>query len=241
MSGFFKALRAYFQSFHLINRNGWWGWMLIPGLLSFLVMLFLIWLGFGAVEGILNQINAESWPNWTMQMGLASIIEALVKIIVVLLIFFSYKHIVLIISAPFLMILAEKVAAKLDLKAQKPIGAMESIWRALVLNAKFAVYSILWILLAFVASFIPLFGSLLFILISFLSQAYYSGAGLLDFGLEARGFGAESTMKVLDRNRSAVWGIGTCFTLTLMIPVLGWLLAPAYATVAGTILASDLD
>jgi CysZ protein len=84
--------------------------------------------------------------------------------------------------------------------------------------------------------FVNLFTSAAILLIS----SRYAGNGLMDFPLEYRGLSVKESVAWCRSHKATATGIGLGYQVFLMVPVLGWMFAPTFATVAGTLRAIEL-
>ena len=71
-------------------------------------------------------------------------------------------------------------------------------------------------------------------LATFVVQAYYNGILITDYSLERRDYSIQETNKYYKQNKSSMFAIGLGFMFLLLIPVVGWFLAPTYALVASS-------
>jgi CysZ protein len=73
----------------------------------------------------------------------------------------------------------------------------------------------------------------------FLTQARFLGYGLMDFPLENRGLTVDESDDFVSERAGLSVGIGGGYMLIMAIPFVGWMFAPTFGTVAGTIRAIE--
>lgn len=83
-------------------------------------------------------------------------------------------------------------------------------------------------------SLIPIIG-IIAPLLTFILQAYYNGILMTDYSLESEGYNQKESEKFYSQNKPIMFSIGLGFMLLLLIPVVGWFLAPTYALTASTL------
>ena len=83
-------------------------------------------------------------------------------------------------------------------------------------------------------SFIPVAGWLM-PLLALLVECYYFGYSMLDYTLHNNKYTMAETNYYISRHKGLAIGNGVAFYLLQCIPVVGWVTAPAYAIVAGTL------
>jgi CysZ protein len=83
-------------------------------------------------------------------------------------------------------------------------------------------------------SLIPLVGWIA-PMISLLVECYYYGFSMLDYSSERKRLSASESLRFIGRHKGLAIGNGMVFYMMHAVPVLGWLLAPAYAVVAATL------
>lgn len=241
MSGPFKAVRSYLKAIQLIRIHGWWGYVFAPGLISLFLVLTAVYFGFDFVNALFSGINYESWPEWTHAIWLPWLLRTLAKLVMLVIVFTTYKSLVLVISAPMLSVLAEKTAKVIGLTPSSPMEWPDSVSRSMWINIIYFTRSMFWFLLSLLAALIPFVGPILFTGINFSAQSFYAGAGLLDFGFEMKGYSSQKSQNMVNKHYGAVSGLGICFSLLLAIPFVGWFFAPPLGAIAGTILSAELE
>ena len=98
---------------------------------------------------------------------------------------------------------------------------------------------LLYTFLAWTLSFLPGVGVLISPPLILFINAYYGGFGLIDFTLERKRFSIKESFKFNQTHRGMTTGVGLGFVLLLMLPVIGWMMAPGYGTVAATLAAIE--
>lgn len=238
MFGFFKGLGTYRSAMDALNRYHLWGWVIGPGVISLLLG------GLAMAAGILYTDDlaawlAEQWPFETGEEVFEVAMNILAVIVTVVLVLLSLKYIVMVIVAPFMGTLSEKLEESIT---GKPIPdasfgqVMKDIGRALSIALRNIVRELFYILLITIAGlFIPVIGQIVSAILIFLVQSYYIGFGNIDCYLERKRYTVSDTVNFVNSYRWTIMGNGTGFMLLLLIPVVGLLLAPGLGTAAATI------
>lgn len=91
-----------------------------------------------------------------------------------------------------------------------------------------------------VLSFIPVLG-IVAPLLTFIVQAYYNGIILTDYTLERRGYSVRESLQFYEGGKDEMFAIGLGFMFLLLVPVVGWFLAPTYGLVASALLFLRLE
>lgn len=69
-------------------------------------------------------------------------------------------------------------------------------------------------------------------LLKFIVMAYYNGILITDYSLERRGISVPDSRRFFKQHKTALFALGLGFMFLLLIPVVGWFLAPTYGLVA---------
>lgn len=238
VSPFFAGLSTYLRVPGVLFKHGLWPYQLIPAVISLILTVALL-LGF-----YLSTAGFASWidsliviqTEW-LDTSVTVTITALVILLLVATFIFIHKHIILIILAPFLGKIAEETLRAIQGKEFQDSGLSlkESLVRSTSINLKYLGREILTNILFLACGIIPLIGSLLSACGMFLTQSRFLGYGLMDFPLENKGFSAEESDKFVRERTTLSMGIGAGYILLMAIPLVGWMFAPTFGTVAGTL------
>jgi CysZ protein len=147
-----------------------------------------------------------------------------------------FLSIFLIIGTPYLSFLSGKI--------QKLVTHKESnfswkkfyfeIIRGLNISIRNTVKQSLWFFLILGISFIP-YLEYITPLFGFIIQAYYNGILITDYTLEQKGYTIKESFEFYKTNKFAMFSTGLGFMFILLVPVVGWFLAPTYALVSASL------
>jgi CysZ protein len=237
------AIQSYAKAHQFINKHRLWKWIILPGLLY--AVLFVIGMYFflrssdGAVSYLSEILGIDKWLH-RQQSSVLSFFFILAGIVVRLILVFFYfslfKYIFLIIGSPLFAYLSEKTEAIMEGRefpfsfSQLLKDSMRGIKIALRNMMWQTVYSISILLL----SLFPLLGWIT-PLISFFVECYYYGFSMLDYSCERHQLSPSASIEYIGKRRGLAIGNGLVFYLMHGLPIIGWVLAPAYAVVAATI------
>jgi len=243
MRGLARGFSAYLRGFGLINRYGLWRYFLVPALLSLVLSLTIV---AGLVIGFDNfhdWIDAKIALQTKWLDAVISWSASILAVIALGAVFvFSHKHLVLVLLAPFLGRLAEMTVRGIEgEKFRQRLGFVDSIVRSAKVNTRSIALELLAGGVFFVVGLmVPIVGTLVSSVALLLIQNCFLGNGLLDFPLEYRGRSTAQSIAFCKQHRGVATGLGLGYFLTMLVPVVGWMLAPTLGTVAGTGLAMDL-
>lgn len=231
----FKGLKAYAGTFKLISKLGLWKYFGVPMLISVLVASSIIISAYAFADNFaiyISKLWRWEWGNQTFFL----ISEILSGILILVLGFILYKHIVMALSAPFMSPVSEKIEAHLlgiEAHTHRDTSISEQLWRGIRLNVRNLMMELLLTIPIILIGFIPIIGVFSTILL-FLVQAYYAGFGNMDYTLE-RHFKYEESIKFVKQHRGVAIGNGIVFILFLLIPIIGIILVlPLSVTAAST-------
>lgn len=225
------------RAMEIIRVRRLWGYVLLPGLLSLAFGAGIAFLAY-SVSGNLADVISRSYP-WEFGADFvgkaAAVLSAALIIAGALLI---YKYVILILVAPFMSPLSEKVEAYLEGKGELNVPfsiprAMRELVRGIRVGLRNILREILFTIALLIAAGIPLVGLLSGVAI-FVVQAYYAGFGNMDYTLE-RHMGVRDSVAFVRDYRGLAVANGTVFLLLLMVPFVGLFLAPSLCTVAATV------
>lgn len=235
------SVGAYVEAFPTLFKKGYRRYLALPILVYIGLLIGILWLMITNINRWLNFIL--SWFGYSL--GELESYSIIVVILLQIFMFFFmsslFKYATLIVLSPFLSFLSEKVEK--EATGQAPDFEMhqflKDVLRAIRINLlNFFKETVLTLLLAILA-FVPLVGLLSPFLI-FTVQSYFLGYGLMDYNAERWRWSFKDTDAWMRRNKGAVTTIGLIFHALFLIPILGWVFAPAWAVIAGTKVAMRL-
>ncbi|MDF1861403.1 MAG: EI24 domain-containing protein [Verrucomicrobiales bacterium] len=245
LSGVINGITIYFRVPRILFRYKLWPFQLLPAVISLFLSIALFWI-FYLVAGRFSEwmdglirVPIE-WLDQTITITMA----VLTFIALAAGFFFVHKHLVLIALAPFLGTIAEETmkAVKGDSYVKSDLGIVPSLGRSAQINLRYILREIVTNLGFLCCGIIPLFGSVVSATGMFLTQARFLGYGLMDFPLENRGLSVNESDRFAHQRKGLSVGIGAGYLLLMMIPFVGWMFAPTFGTVAGTLRAiEELD
>lgn len=231
----FKGIKAYAGTFKLISKLGLWKFFGIPMLISFLVASLILISAYTFSDNFayyISKLWIWEWGNDTFFI----ISEILSGILILVLGFILYKHIVMALSAPFMSPVSEKIEAHLlgvERHQHRNTSFSEQLWRGIRINIRNLVMELLLTIPLLLIGLIPIIGIISTVAL-FLIQAYYAGFGNMDYTLE-RHFKYDESIKFVKQHRGLAIGNGIVFMLFLLIPFIGIIFVlPLSVTAAST-------
>lgn len=228
---FGRGFSAYGEAHRILFKHGLGKYLLIPGLISLVYSVVYFVIAWRIAAGFPTE--ASDYPGWLAWMGDATV--WVVKFVywpaVIGLFLLTYKSVVQVVLSPVLSRLSEEVEHK-EFGGESPKTgfkeAMADIQRALVISVRNLVHELLY---GFLLGLVPVVGSFL----AFGLSCYYTGFNFMDYSLERRRMTVRQTVKFVHGHRGLATGLGFMCLLGMMVPVIGWMIMPTYATVAATV------
>ena len=234
---YFKAIRFIFN-----NKLGWF--FIFPLVLSILMVILGLEISGYYSDLIENRIfewidfqNKDSVFIRFLQSFLKGFIWVLFKVFFFFVFAYTGGYIVLIILSPVLAWLSEKVESKLTGK-DYPFNLkqfIKDVWRGIVLAIRNFLIEMIFIVVLFLISFIPVLGwlgGIFGIVVLFFMSAYFYGFSFIDYYVERRKLNVKQSVYFMRRHKGLAIGNGAVFSFTLLFPVVGSFLAPFLAIIA---------
>ena len=150
--------------------------------------------------------------------------------------FSLFKYIWLIIGSPVFAYLSEKTEALLE-GTEYPFS-WKQLFKDMLRGIKLALRNALWqtvyTISVLLLSFVPVVGWVTPV-ISLFTECYYYGFSMLDYSCERHKLSPSQSVAFISNRKGLAIGNGIVFYLMHLIPLVGWVFAPAYAVVAATI------
>jgi len=234
ISNLIDGLKAYLEAYRVISRLKLWRFFMIPMLISVVVFLsvVLVSISFSEVIGL----YISSFWSWdfgketinTVNMILGGIILISIGLIL-------FKHLVMILSAPFMGPISKKIeddfiGVTSQVQVSSPLTLM---FRSLKISSRNLFRELLFSIPILLLGIIPFIGffSLIFL---FLMQAYFAGFGNMDYTLE-RHFSYQKSIQFVKKNKGIAIGNGLVFMLFLLIPFVGIIFIIPFSVTSATI------
>ncbi len=236
--GFLSGLWCYAEANRVVFKHKLWSYMLVPGALSLIYAVLVVLFG----VAYLPDVAAYAEANWIPQSALGGVLSFFTTLLLWLLLFvlgfMAYKHVVLIFFSPVLGYLSE--VTEKAVTGQSPPDfdfkqLFKDIARSLKINLKNLALSLVFSVLAWLLVVIPLIGVVISAIALFAIQAYYGGFGFIDITMERKRYSVPESFEFIRKRRGLVTGVGTGFLVLALIPLFGWFIAPAYSAIAATL------
>ena len=229
-----KGCAAYFQAYETISRLKLWKFFAIPMLISLVVFLLIVFVSFAFSDAIASYI-ASFW-SWDFGKETFNTISRVFSgLLIVLIGFITFKHIIMALSAPFMGPISKKIED--DFRGVVSQVKTTSFWgllrRGIKISSRNLFRELLLSIPILLLGFIPVIGLFSAILL-FLMQAYFAGFGNMDYTLE-RYFSYQKSILFVKKNRGVAIGNGLVFMLFLLIPFIGVILVLPFSVTAATI------
>jgi len=237
------AIQSYFKAHQFISRHRLWKWILIPGIVYMLLfctsMYFFGRSASNVIEYLSSVTGISRWLH-KMQSSVLVFFATIGGMMIWLLLMFFYfslfKYIWLIIGSPVFAYLSEKTEALLE-GTDYPFS-WKQLFKDMLRGIKLALRNALWQTVYTVSflllSFIPVVGWVTPV-ISLFTECYYYGFSMLDYSCERHKLSPSQSVAFISNRKGLAIGNGIVFYLMHLIPLVGWVFAPAYAVVAATI------
>ncbi len=235
MNNISSGIADYGKAISHISKNGLWGYILLPGILSVIIGAAVATTAWGLSDNF-GELLVGFW-KW--EWGYDTVVKIAQFFGLFLMLAFGaivYKQLLMVLLAPFMSLLSEKVENQLNGKPNRSNLSINKIFSDLIRGLRIAIRNIIREVSAtiflLIIGLIPVFTPFTTILI-FLIQSYYAGFGNLDFTLE-RHKNYSDSVRFVKQNRGYAVGNGIVFML-LFLSVVGFLFALPLGTVAATI------
>ena len=230
----FKGCAAYFEAYETISRLKLWKFFAIPMLISLIVFLLIVFVSYAFSDAIGSYIASF----WTWDFGketFNTISRVFSGLLIVLIGFITFKHIVMALSAPFMGPISKKIEDDFRgvVSQVKTTSSWGLLQRGIKISSRNLFRELLLSIPILLLGFIPVIGFFSAILL-FLVQAYFAGFGNMDYTLE-RYFSYQKSILFVKKNRGVAIGNGLVFMLFLLIPFVGVILVLPFSVTAATI------
>lgn len=242
---FFKQLtlgiRSYKTAHDFIRYHKLWLYVFLPGIINILLFGLVTFVAWHYSSSFTDWLFIKMGINPTADGGIWKSVVTfflifIVRMAIITAYLYMYKYIVLIIMSPVLAFLSEKTEFLATGKSfYTGIGQiLKDIARGLIIAIRNSFIELLFLILLFFISYIPMMG-ILTPLLAFIVQFYFYGFSMIDYSLERRRMNIKETNQTIFKYKGIAIANGAIFYVSLLIPIAGLLVAPTYSVVAGTL------
>lgn len=209
------------------------------------MMLFLVGFYFfigtstEVVSYLFEKIGVKGWlesHNQSLVKFLFLFGQIMLQLVLLLFYFSWFKYFFLIVGSPVFAFLSEKTEA-IILEKEYPFilsKFLKDVWRGIRIAFRNLFWQTLFTISVLLLSLVPVAGWIA-PLLSLAIECYYLGFSMLDYTSERRGYSVPDSIDFINKHKGLALGNGIVFYLLLALPVIGWVIAPGYGVVAGTL------
>ena len=237
------AIQAYGQAHQFIRRHNLWKWIIIPGIIYMLLFCFSMYFFGKSATSVIDFLLIKTHLNeWVISMrsrilGFFFTLAGMMLWVILMLFYFSlFKYLWLIIGSPIFAFLSEKTEAIIEGK-DFPFSfkqLLKDIARGIGIAVRNTLWQTVYTVSILLLSIIPLVGWVTPVF-AVLIECYYYGFSMLDYSCERNKLSVAESINFIGDRKGLAIGNGILFYLMHLVPVLGWILAPAYAVIAATL------
>ena len=157
--------------------------------------------------------------------------------LILMLFYFSlFKYLWLIVGSPIFAYLSEKTEAIIEGK-DYPFSwkqLLTDILRGIRIAIRNTLWQTVYTVSILLLSLIPVVGWVTPVF-ALLIECYYYGFSMLDYSCERNKLSVSQSINFIGSRKGLAIGNGMLFYLMHLVPVIGWIFAPAYAVIAATL------
>jgi CysZ protein len=243
-NNFRTGVRTYKEAHRFIRQHRLWWYVFIPAIINVAVILLLVfagWYYFSLLTNWLFDLLGLTGQQEGFLKYLITAFQYIFRIVLYILLFLFYsaiyRYIVLIILSPMLALLSEKTE-KLLTGREYPFSFsrfLKDVLRGIGIAIRNLHMEMLFMIVLFFLSYIPVIGYIC-PAITFLVSCYYYGFSMIDYTNERQRLSVRQSVRFIRKNRGFAIANGMIFYLVFFfVPVVGFMVAPAYAVVAATL------
>jgi CysZ protein len=209
-------------------------------MIMFLAGMLLFWHSSdAAVSWLTGRVGIDKWVHRQESDVLSFFFvmgEMMVRLILILFYFSLFKYLFLIIGSPVFAYLSEKTESIIDGRdfPFSFVQFLNDVYRGIRIALRNSLWQAVFTISILILSFVPIAGWITPVIMLFV-ECYYYGFSMLDYSCERHKLSASDSIDFIGKHKGLAIGNGMVFFLMHLVPIAGWILAPAYAVVAATI------
>ncbi len=237
------AIQAYGQAHRFIRKHNLWKWIIIPGLIYMLLFVVSMYFFGKSATNVIDFLLIKTHLNeWVTSMksrilGFFVTLAGMMLWLILMLFYFSlFKYLWLIIGSPIFAYLSEKTEAIIEGR-DYPFNLpqlMKDIVRGISIAIRNSLWQTVYTVSILLLSIIPLVGWVTPVF-AVLIECYYYGFSMVDYSCERHKLSVAESINFIGARKGLAIGNGLLFYMMHLVPIIGWILAPAYAVIAATL------
>ncbi len=221
----------FVKGFSLCLKPGLRRYIILPIILNVCFLSLGFWFGLSYSGELTDNLIMEYMPNFSF---LSYLVKAIIFLVMLVIMLYSFTTIALIIGSPFYSILSEKTEELLcghAINDMTMIETIKDIPHMVGLEILKLLYRIPLLILGLIALFIPLIGPILTALIG----AWCNAMDYTSYGFENNHVSFKNTRTSIASHKTVCLSFGLAAWVGLLIPFLNLVMIPA-AVCGGTLL-----
>ncbi|NNC85534.1 MAG: hypothetical protein HKN75_05585 [Bacteroidia bacterium] len=240
---FWKGIQSFGTGMQYITGKRFWYYLILPGIINLIIF-------FGTFSLVYSY--SDEFSNWLLQLiGLADadtgfmgglkkfmyfLLLFLIRVMYFLLYITIYKYVMLIIMAPLLAYISEKVE---EVQSGKTYDFntkqfLIDTWRGIRIAIRNFAFEMLFVVLFLFMGLIPVIGIAAPLLL-FVVQSYFYGYSMFDYNNERKRMTVKEGSKFIWEHKGSAIANGAVFHLMYLIPIVGWVVSPVLSVISAGI------
>ena len=242
-----QIINGFFSSFHafkIVNKHKkLWLYFIIPFIINMVLLSAIFYLSYYFIYPfILNIIpSGDAWYLSVLRWITGPVLVIIFGIICAFLFSITGN----IITAPLNDPLSAKVEELLSGKKFDDKFSLSEVWKDIMRifknTVKLLIILILFNLIILLFNIVPVFGSIVYSILGFLSTLFFLGFSFFDFPLERRRLNFNQKLRIIWKFKFYCIGLGLSFIVLSVIPILGFLALNLSTIGAAYIFVSYID
>lgn len=237
------GLRSYITAWHFLSKHQLWYLAIWSGLINAVLVCGGLYLAIELSDSLTQFLFA--WfghtileSSWLYKIAWIALLIPTVALQLKL-----YKYLAIIVLSPLLGYAAEKVQFIIDNQIERKFTwniFFKNIKRSMYISGRSFIIELLLTSACFILVFIPLLNVFMPIIL-ILVESYFIGFAMLDYRHEYHQNSAQYSIEWSSKNKGITIGIGLGWFLLLLIPILGWVLAPILSVTAAGLASNSYE
>lgn len=246
LNEFILGISSYSKAIHFSKQHKLGSYYFYPAVFSVLIFCglgIISYLYIGELTSYLDKLLNKTPMEGIWYKIAQWIVNILIWVFALLVYLKVYRYLVLIFLSPFLGLIAGKVQDIIH--QQNPPFDMQQLlkdtMRGIFLSLRNLVWELLFTsILMFLSIIIPIIAPVTFIIIVMI-ESYYMGFSMIDYHNEYKKLSAGESIRFVKKHRAFAISNGLVFSLLLIIPIVGVLIAPILSVIAAGMGRQDIE